>query len=64
MPTTEASSYPRRYTVSRWRPFNLRALSTLRPDRVLMRTLKPCVFARFRTFGCQVRLGMMDNSFA
>ena len=32
-----------------------RRLSTLRPEVVVMRRRKPCVFSRLRTFGCQVR---------
>jgi hypothetical protein len=38
-------------TVSRFRPFERRRLSTMRPFFVDMRTRKPCVFFRRRVFG-------------
>ena len=38
------------------RPLRLRAASTARPARVRMRSRKPCVFARCRLFGWNVRL--------
>lgn len=38
------------------RPLRLRAASTARPARVRMRSRKPCVFARRRLFGWNVRL--------
>ena len=38
------------------RPLCLRAASTARPARVRMRSRKPCVFARRRLFGWNVRL--------
>ncbi len=44
-----------RQTVSRFRPFARRRLSTLRPPFVFMRSRKPCVFARRRRFGWNVR---------
>ena len=46
-----ASRKATRYTVSRLRPFARRRLSTLRPPFVLMRSRKPCVFARRRRLG-------------
>ena len=42
--------------LSRSRPFCLRAARTARPARVRMRSRKPCVFARRRLFGWNVRL--------
>jgi hypothetical protein len=42
-------------TVSRQRPLSLRACSTLRPARVLMRSMKPCLRLRGMRFGCHVR---------
>jgi hypothetical protein len=42
--------------LSRARPFCRRAASTARPARVRMRSRKPCVFARRRLFGWNVRL--------
>ena len=41
--------------VRRLRPLRRRRLITSRPARVRMRARKPCVFARLRFFGCQVR---------
>jgi hypothetical protein len=38
-------------TVSRFRPFARRRLSTIRPFLVAIRTRKPCVFFRRRVFG-------------
>jgi len=38
-------------TVSRFRPFARRRLSTSRPFFVLIRTRNPCVFFRWRVFG-------------
>jgi hypothetical protein len=46
-------------TVRRQRPLSLRALSTLRPLRVLIRFIKPCSRFRGMRFGCQVRF-MVD----
>jgi hypothetical protein len=43
-------------TLTRARPLRRRAASTARPARVRMRSLKPCVFARRRLFGWNVRL--------
>jgi hypothetical protein len=42
--------------LSRSRPLRLRAARTARPARVRMRSRKPCVFARRRLFGWNVRL--------
>jgi hypothetical protein len=42
--------------LSRSRPLCLRAASTARPARVRMRSRKPCVLARRRLFGWNVRL--------
>ena len=42
--------------LSRSRPLCLRAARTARPARVRMRSRKPCVFARRRLFGWNVRL--------
>ena len=42
---------PAGQTVSRFRPFARRRLSTLRPPLVFIRSRKPCVFFRRRTFG-------------
>jgi len=42
---------PARQTVSRFRPFARRRLSTLRPPFVFIRSRKPCVFFRRRTLG-------------
>ena len=41
--------------VRRFRPFARRRRITSRPERVRIRPRKPCVFARLRFFGCQVR---------
>ena len=46
-------------TVRRLRPFARRRLSTSRPFFVLIRTKNPCVFARWRVFGWNVRLPFM-----
>jgi len=43
-------------TLTRARPLRRRAASTARPARVRIRSLKPCVFARRRLFGWNVRL--------
>ncbi len=43
-------------TLTRARPLRRRAESTARPARVRMRSRKPCVFARRRLFGWNVRL--------
>ena len=43
-------------TLTRARPLRRRAASTARPARVRMRSRKPCVFARRRLFGWNVRL--------
>ena len=43
-------------TLTRARPLRRRDASTARPARVRMRSLKPCVFARRRLFGWNVRL--------
>ena len=43
-------------TLTRARPLRRRAASTARPARVRMRSLNPCVFARRRLFGWNVRL--------
>jgi hypothetical protein len=45
------TTQPPAYTVSRLRPFARRRLSVLRPPFVFMRSRKPCVFFRRRTFG-------------
>jgi len=42
---------PARQTVSRFRPFARRRLSTFRPPLVFIRSRKPWVFFRRRTFG-------------
>ena len=42
--------------LSRSRPLRLRAARTARPARVRIRSRKPCVFARRRLFGWNVRL--------
>jgi hypothetical protein len=42
--------------VSRWRPFRRRALRTLRPPGVAMRTRKPWVLRRYAFLGWYVRL--------
>jgi hypothetical protein len=42
--------------LSRSRPLRLRAARTARPARVRMRSRKPCVLARRRLFGWNVRL--------
>jgi hypothetical protein len=49
-------------TVRRLRPFARRRLSTRRPFFVAMRTRKPCVRARWRVFGWNVRLPFMIGS--
>ncbi len=41
---------------SAWRPLRRRAARMARPARVRMRSRKPCVFARRRLFGWNVRL--------
>jgi hypothetical protein len=41
--------------VSRLRPFARRRFSTFRPPFVFMRSRKPCVFARRRRLGWNVR---------
>ena len=51
-----------RQTVSRLRPFARRRLSTLRPPFVFMRSRKPCVFARRRRFGWNVRFMATPHS--
>jgi hypothetical protein len=43
-------------TLTRARPLRRRAARTARPARVRMRSLNPCVFARRRLFGWNVRL--------
>src|SRR5258708_27867820 len=43
-------------TLTRARPLRRRAASTARPARVRMRSRKPCVLARRRLFGWNVRL--------
>ena len=43
-------------TLTRGRPLRRRAERTARPARVRMRSRKPCVFARRRLFGWNVRL--------
>src|ERR1022692_1049 len=43
-------------TLTRARPLRRRAARTARPARVRMRSRKPCVFARRRLFGWNVRL--------
>src|SRR6266550_6392471 len=43
-------------TLTRARPLRLRAARMARPARVRMRSRKPCVFARRRLFGWNVRL--------
>jgi hypothetical protein len=43
-------------TLTRARPFRRLAARTARPARVRMRSRKPCVFARRRLFGWNVRL--------
>ena len=48
----------RRLTVNRCRPLRRRAFSTRRPPVVLILTRNPCVFWRFRTFGCHVLFGI------
>jgi hypothetical protein len=45
------TTQPTAYTVSRFRPFARRRFSVLRPPFVFMRSRKPCVFFRRRTFG-------------
>ena len=40
------------------RPFALRLARILRPAGVLILLRKPCVLARFRRLGCQVRFGI------
>jgi len=42
---------PAGQTVSRFRPFARRRLRTFRPPLVFIRSRKPCVFFRRRTFG-------------
>jgi hypothetical protein len=42
-------------TVSRFRPFARRRFNTFRPPFVFMRSRKPCVFARRRRLGWNVR---------
>jgi len=46
-------------TVRRLRPFARRRFSTSRPFFVLIRTKNPCVFARWRVFGWNVRFPFM-----
>jgi hypothetical protein len=46
-------------TVRRLRPFARRRLSTSRPFFVLIRTRNPCVFARWRLLGWNVRTPFM-----
>jgi hypothetical protein len=48
-------------TVRRFRPFARRRLSTSRPFFVLIRTRNPCVFARWRVFGWNVRFPFMHS---
>jgi len=48
-------------TLTRARPLRRRAASTARPARVRMRSRNPCVFARRRLFGWNVRL-LTENS--
>ena len=48
-------------TVRRLRPFARRRLSTSRPFLVLIRTRNPCVFARWRVFGWNVRFPFMHS---
>lgn len=43
-------------TLTRARPLRRRAASIARPARLRMRSLNPCVFARLRLFGWNVRL--------
>ena len=50
-----ASGKATRYTVSRLRPLARRRLSTFRPPFVDIRSRKPCVFARRRRLGWNVR---------
>jgi hypothetical protein len=42
-------------TVSRFRPFARRRFNTFRPPLVFIRSRKPCVFARRRRLGWNVR---------
>ena len=46
------------YPAMRVRPLRRRRLSTSRPSRVRIRTLKPWVFLRYRVLGCNVRFGI------
>jgi hypothetical protein len=45
------AAQPPDYTVSRLRPFARRRFNVFRPPGVLIRSRKPCVFFRRRTFG-------------
>src|SRR6185369_16842638 len=58
---TESQSYSL-LTVRRLRPFARRRFSTRRPFFVLMRTRNPCVLARWRLFGWNVRLPFIVHS--
>jgi hypothetical protein len=50
-------------TLTRARPFRRRAARTARPARVRMRSRNPCVFARRRLFGWNVRLLTRDSRY-
>jgi hypothetical protein len=53
---SRAGAGPRHQTASFSRPLRRRAARTARPARVLIRSRKPCTFARRRLFGWNVRL--------
>jgi hypothetical protein len=50
-----SSGEPAGQTVSRFRPFARRRFNTFRPPLVFMRSRNPCVFARRRRLGWNVR---------
>ena len=54
------ASYPSSATVRRLRPLARRRLSTIRPFFVDILTRNPCVFARRRVFGWNVRFPFFD----
>ena len=55
-PLARAASGPAGQTLTRARPLRRRAARIARPARVRMRSRNPCVFARRRLFGWNVRL--------
>jgi hypothetical protein len=64
--TAQAGGAPRRQhrqTLTRARPLRRRAARIARPARVRMRSRNPCVFARWRLFGWNVRLLTGDSRY-